>query len=112
MASGKAVGFEVTRSSQQIGKLHRLVTTHTGDWRFTAKIAIGKILHDLIMKPIFVIKHIMRNAKTSGNRAGVMDINTSTARALGLYRNPMIIELQGNANHIEPLLMKQGGRYR
>ena len=70
-----------------------MVTTHTGDWRFTAKIAIGKILHDLIMKPVFVIKHIMRNAKTSGNRAGIMDINTSTARTLGLYRNPMIIKL-------------------
>ena len=58
------------------------------------------------MKPVFVIQHIMRNAKTSRNRAGIMDINTSTARALGLYRNPMIIELQGNANHIESLFME------
>ena len=111
MASGKAISLEITRRFQQIGKFHRLVTAHTRDRRFTAKIAIGEILHDLIMEAAFIIKHIMRNAKARRNCTRIMDINPCAARAFCLNRDAMIIKLQRNANHIKALFMQQSSRY-
>ena len=110
MSGGQTIRAQLPRGGQQIGEFNRLITAHTGDRGFTAQIAIGEILHHLVVEAIFIIQHIMRNTQPRRNGARIMDINTGTTGAFGLDRDSMIIKLQGDANHLIPLFMQQSGR--
>ena len=93
MASGQTIGAKIARCCQQISKFYRLVAPHTGDRRFAAQIAVGKILHHLILKAAFIIQHIMRDTETRRDAPRVMYINTRTTGTFGLHRHTMIIQL-------------------
>ena len=110
MAGRKAVGAEVARRFQQIGEFDGLVAANAGDRGLAAKIAVGEILHHLVVKATFVIEHIMRDAEPSGDGARVVNIGTGTARPLGLDGDAVIIKLQGDPHDLVSLLMKQGCR--
>ena len=110
MAGRKAVGAEVARRFQQIGEFDGLVAANAGDRGLAAKIAVGEILHHLVVKATFVIEHIMRDAEPSGDGARIVDIGTGTARPLGLDGDSVIIKLQSDPHHLVSLLMKQGCR--
>ncbi len=112
MAGGEALRPEVTRRCQQIGEFHRLVTAHTRDRGFATQVAIGEIIHHLLLKTAFVIEDKMANAESSCNHPSIMNIGTGAARPLGADRLPMVIELERNADNVITLLLEQGGGYR
>ena len=85
MAGRKAVSAEVARRFQQIGEFDGLVATHTGDRGLATKVAVGEILHHLLMKATFVIEHIMRDAKPSGDGA-----RANASAACGLSPTPSV----------------------
>ena len=91
MAGGKAISLQIARCLQKIGEFDCLVTAHTGDRRLAAQIAVGEILHHLVMKPAFIIQHIMGNPQPRRDRARIMDIGTRATGALGLNGDPMVI---------------------
>lgn len=107
MPGGKTIGTKIARGGQKVGELHRLVTANTGNRGLAAHIAVGEILHHLVMEAAFVIEDIVRDAKPSSDRARIVDIGTGTAGPLGLNGDTMIIELQCNADDLEPLLVEQ-----
>ena len=107
MAGGKTIGTKVARGGQQIGELHRLIAAHTGDRGLAAHVAVGKILHHLVVEAAFVIENIMRDAKAAGDSTRIMNVCPGAASTLGLNRDAVVIELQRDADNVEPLLMKQ-----
>ena len=112
MASRKTVCLQITRGRQQVGEFHSLIAAHTGDRGFTPQIAVGKILHHLIMETAFIVQNVMRNAKPRRNSARIMYISAGTAGTLCLHGNTMIIKLQGYANDIIALFMQQRRSHR
>ena len=112
VTGGKTICAQITGGCQQIREFDRLIASDTGNGRFTAQVAVGKILHHLIAKPAFIIEHIMRNAKARRHSTGIMDIDTGATGPFRLNGDTMIIELQGNADDLITLLMQQGGGHR
>src|SRR5690606_27304342 len=74
MAGGERPRAEILRRRQKIAEFHRLVTTHAGDRRLAAKVAVGELLHHLVAKPALIVEDIMGNTDGIGNTAGIMNI--------------------------------------
>ncbi len=51
----------------------------------------------------------MGNAEMVGRRAGVVDVLPRAAGAPAMGRRAVVVELQGDAHHIEPLPLEQAG---
>ena len=112
MAGGERPRAKILRRRQKIAEFHRLVTTHAGDRRLAAKVAVGELLHHLVAKPALIVEDIMGNTDGIGNTAGIMNILPGAAGALFLHRDAMIVKLQGNADDIIALIFQQGSRHR
>ena len=84
MSGRERIGAEFLRDVQQIGELHALVAAHAGDRRFAARVGGGEILHHRPAEALFVIQHVMRNAKPFRDAARIMNVLPGATRALFL----------------------------
>ena len=95
-------GAEIARRRQKVAELDALIAAYARDRRLAAPIAVGKILDHRRAKPGFVIEHVMGNAEARGDIGGIADILAGAARALTPGRRAVVIELQRDADDIEP----------
>jgi hypothetical protein len=100
MAGGQDLGAEVARGLQQIAKLDRLVALQARDWGLAGDVAVRKALDHRFLEAALIVEHVMRNADTRSDRAGVVNIATGAAGALAMGRGAMIVKLQRNADHV------------
>jgi hypothetical protein len=92
----------------QIVELDRLVATDAGNRGLAAQIGVSEILHHRLAKPAFVIEHIVGDADRLGRHARVEDVLTGAAGALLGQGDAMVVELQGDPDHIIAGLFQQG----
>ncbi len=86
MPGGKRSGAEFARGRKQIAELDRTVTLDAGHRRLAGGIALGEIIDHRLAKAILVIQHVMRDADSLGDVAGVVDVPPGTAGALAVGR--------------------------
>ena len=112
MAGRQRGGAKLARGGQKVAELHQAVALDAGHRRLARGIAVREILDHGFAETAFIIQHIVRNAETLGNVAGVMDVLTGTAGALTMGGRAVIVELQGYSNDIVTLGLQQRGRHR
>ncbi len=109
VAGGQGRGAQVAGHLQQVAELDRLVAAHAGDRRLAAQIGVGEILDHRVAEAAFVVEHIVGDADGLGGGAGVEDVLAGAAGALLLHRRAMVVELQGDADHVIAGALEQGG---
>ena len=111
MAGGQNIRAQFKRGFKQIVEFNVLVAGHARNWCFAPRIAQGKIIDHLGTKAGFIIQNIMRNTEPFGHHLRVVNILTGAAGPFAVNGGAMIIELQGNAEHIITLCVQQGGNH-
>src|SRR5579883_1757383 len=101
VAGGERIGAEVARGRQEVAELDRLVAAHARDRCFAAQIGIGEIVDDGATEALLVIENVMRDAEALGDARGIANVGAGAARALAPDRRAVVIELQGDADHLE-----------
>ena len=112
MAGGHAIGVEIAGGFQQVLELHPFVAADAGHRRGTRKVAFGELVDHRVLEDVFVVQHVMGEAHFLGHPARIMDV---TARAAGAFLGqgrPVIVELQGHADHVIALFCKHCGNDR
>ncbi len=112
MPGGERVGAEIARRRQQVAELHRLVAAHAGDRRLAARVGIGEIVDHVAAEAALVVEHVMRDAQPLGDARGVMDVLPGAACALLRQGRAVVVELQRDADDVEPLLDQQRRGHR
>ena len=95
-----AIGIQIARRCQQILELYPFIAADTGHRRRPREVSIGKIFDHGIAKRVLIIQHIMRKAHGFGDAPRIVNIASGTARPLFRQRCPMVIKLQGDADHV------------
>ncbi len=65
---GQGIRTEFPSRRQQVGKLDGLVAGHAGDRRFAGDIAVHERVDHRVAEALFVVQHVMGNAKGSQTR--------------------------------------------
>jgi hypothetical protein len=68
--------------------------------RLAQRVAFGEIVDHGLSKAVFVIQHVMRNANSVGNIAGIVDILSGAASAFAVCGRAMVIKLKRDANNV------------
>jgi hypothetical protein len=100
MAGGEAVGAEIAGEAHQIGELHPLVAGYAGDGRPPLHIFVGEAIDHARTEAAFVIEDVMGDAELRGHRLGVVNVLAGAAGARALDRLAMIVELEGDPDHL------------
>jgi hypothetical protein len=109
MAGRERDRAELARGVEQVAELDRLVALDARHRRLAGRIAFGKAVDHRLLEAAFVVQHVMRDADALGDAARVVDILASAAGALAVGRRAMIVELQGDADHVIALGLEQRG---
>jgi hypothetical protein len=85
------------------------------DGRAPGEILLDERPHHIALKALFVIDHVVRDAKGLGNAASIVDIVDRTATALDGFRHAfvsgktaLIPELHGQADNVAPFGTQHG----
>ena len=98
--------------AKQVAELDPLVAADARHRGFAAAIGFGEILDHRGAKAAFVIEHVMGDAEPAGDRGRVIDVAAGAARSLTPERRAVIVELQGDADHLKAALGQQRRRHR
>ncbi len=98
MAGGEAVGAEIPRQREQVRELDAHVAADAGNRRAPGHIFVGKPGDHRVAEAAFIIKDIMRDAESIGDRAGVANILPGAAAAGAANGGAMIVELERHAD--------------
>jgi hypothetical protein len=109
VAGGQRLAAETLRQFQQVVELHGLVAADAGDRRLAAGVAIGEIPHHGVAEACLAVQHVMRDVEQVGHAPGIMDVLAGAAGALAAHGGAVVVELQGGADHLMPLGLKQPG---
>jgi hypothetical protein len=112
MPGGQAIGAEIAGHRQQIGKLWPHVAADAGNRGATGEIFIGETLHHAGPERSFMVEHVVGDAQPVGNGPRVADILPGAAGALALHRGAMVVQLQGDPDHLGPALRGQRRNHR
>ena len=94
--------------NRQVLKLHPLIAANARHRGCARKVAVGKLINDRVFKNVLIIQHVMGKAHVFGDAAGIMDVHARTARAFLGQGCPVIIKLQGHADHVIAFLLEHG----
>jgi hypothetical protein len=107
MAGGERVGLEFAHGVEQFAELDLLIANHAGDWRLARRIAVRERLHDGRLEALLVVEDVVGDAEPVGDAARIVDVLAGAAGSTASDSLTMIIELQGDANDVEALLLEQ-----
>ena len=110
VAGRERAGAEVLRDLEQVPELDPLVAAHAGDRRSPGRIALGKVLDHLRPEALLEVEHVVRDVEVPGHLAGILDVLPGAAGALAPERLAMVVELEGDADHLEAGLDQQRRR--
>ena len=100
MAGGQRVGAEVAGDLEQVLELDLLVAAHAGDRRAPGGVALGEILDHLRPEALLEVEHVMRDVEALRHPAGVVDVLPGAARSLASERCAVVVELEGDTDHL------------
>ena len=100
VAGRERAGAEVLRDLQQVPELDPLVAAHARDRRSPGRIALGKVLDHLRPEALLEVEHVVRDVEVPGHLAGILDVLPGAAGALAPERLAMVVELEGDADHL------------
>ena len=100
MTGDKRRRIEVSGTCQEIGEFDRLIAADAGHRRVALDIALDKIVDHRRAEAALEIEDIMGNAELGRHPSRIMDILAGTAGALAPDRLAMVVELEGDADHI------------
>ena len=107
MAGRQRLGAEVARGLEKVAELHRPVAGDTGHRRLAARIGVGECIHHIGAEAAFIVEHVVRDAETIGDLAGVLDVLASAAGTLLADGGAVIVELQRDAHDVIALLLQE-----
>jgi hypothetical protein len=97
--------------TEQVGELDRTVALNARHRRLACRIAFGKAVDHCLLEPRFVVEHVVRDADPLGDRTRVVNVASGAAGALAMRRGAVVVELQGNADHVVALSLEQRRRH-
>ncbi|MNE40344.1 hypothetical protein D3C80_1343550 [compost metagenome] len=109
VAGGHGLGAQVAGHVQQVAELHRLIAADAGDRRLALQIGIRELVDHGVLEAAFVVEDVVGDADQFGGQTGVVDVLPGAAGALLLERRAVVVELQGDADHVIAGLGQQGG---
>ena len=112
VAGDEPIGAKIARRGQQIVELHFLVARHTGNWRLAAHVAVRERIDHGGAEPAFVVENVVRNPQMLRRTTGIVDILARAARAGAPRGSTMVVELQGDADHLVAFAHHQSRRDR
>ena len=112
VAGRQRAGAKFARGCEEVAELDALVAADARNRGLATAIAVGEILDHRFAKPRLVIKHVMRDAEALGDARRVAHILPGAARALFAARRTVVIELQRDADDLEPGAREQGRGHR
>ncbi len=111
MPGRQHVRAEIAGRFKQVCELYLLVACNARDWRLAAQIAVGERSHDAVAETIFIIKDVVGEARDIGHPPGILNVLSRATGAWLPHRCPMVIELQGHADHVVTLRVKHRGNH-
>ena len=112
MAGGEAIGVQIARGGQQIGKLHRLVAGDARHRCLASQIALHERIDDRVAESAFIIQDVMRDAKRFAHAARVVDVLTGATGPGAPSGFPAVIELERDADDIIAFAGQDAGHDR
>ncbi len=109
VTGGEAVGAEIARGGEQIGELDGLIAAHARDRGAAFEVAIDEIVDDGVLKAIFVVQQIVRNAEGIGDAPRIDDVLARATSAAFHGRCAHIVKLQGDAHDVVALAREHPG---
>ena len=106
-----AVGIQILCRLQEVFELHALIATDARHRGRACEVAVGEFIDHGFLEDVFVVEHVVREAHFLGHAAGVMNVTTRTARAFFRQRRPVIIKLEGHADHVIAFFGELRGDY-
>ena len=112
VAGGERLGAELAGGVEKIVKLDRLVAGDTGHRRLAGDVARRETVDHRIAKALLVVENVVRDAEGGGDAAGIVNVLPGAAGALAVGRLAMVVELQGDADHIVAGALEQPRNHR
>ena len=109
MAGRQRLGAEIAGDLQQVAELDALVAAHAGYRRPAGGIGVGEILDHRGAKALLEVEHVVGDAQPLGDRPGILDVLAGAAGTLAAGRGTVVVELQGDADHLVALPAQQAG---
>src|SRR5439155_374579 len=107
MAGGKRLGAKLPGARNEIGELDGLVATDAGHRGCAVEIARDEVVDHRSAETRLEIEHIVGNAELGRDPAGIVNVLSSTAGPLAPDRLAIIIELERDADDIEPRMLEE-----
>src|SRR5688500_3175040 len=107
MAGGERRGAKLLSGLQQVAELDLLIA---GDARYRSlagEIAVGKRAHHVSREPRLIVEAVMGDAESLRHAAGILNVLSGAAGALAANRLAMIVELEGDADHVIALTLQE-----
>ena len=80
-----------------------------GDGGFAPGVAVGEILDHRLAEALLAVEHVMRDAQVVGDAAGIVNVLPGAAGALPRGGGAVVVQLEGGADDLMPLLHQQRG---
>ena len=112
VARGQNAGAKLARSSEKVAELDRLVAFQTRHRRLAGDVAVGEAIDHRFLEAALVVEHVMRNADTFGNGAGIVNIAAGATGPLSMGRRAMVVELQRDPDDVVPGVSQKRRRNR
>ena len=112
MAGRQAIGAKLAREGDQVDELHALVARRAGHRRPAGGIFVDEAVDHAVAEAAFIIEHVMGDAEPVGDHLRVIDVLARAAGARSAHRFAMIVELQGDADHLGAGARGERGRDR
>ena len=109
---GERLGVELLRRGQQLAELDLLVAGDTRNRRLAGNVAVGEGLHDRRLEALLVVEDVVGDAELVGHPARVVNVLAGAAGPAPPHGLAVVVELQGDADDVVPLLLEQGSRHR
>src|SRR5579859_3362609 len=107
MARGNLSSANLLRHNKQLIKLQVIVAEAARDGRTPRQILFNERPHDIALKSLLVIDHVVRNAKRFGHAPCIVNVVNRAAPPLHGFRHafvpgeaPLVPELHGQANNV------------
>ena len=112
MPGRQTIRAKLARHAEQIGEFRPHIAPYAWHRRAPGEIFVGKLFDNVFAKGAFVVENVMRDAQPIRHGARVCDVVTCAARTLAPGRCTIIIELQGDADHLGPCIRSQSRHHR
>jgi hypothetical protein len=109
------ISANLPRGDQKLVELQMVVAQAAGNRRSPGKILVNKRTHHVALKTLFMVHHVIRNAKVLGHAARIVHVVNGAAAALHLLRHalatgkpPLVPKLHSQPNYCVTLGAQHG----